>query len=67
MEVVTIELNAAVEGGFDVACLDGAGKDVVGRGVQGIERGIGGGRGHGSCSLKVPVSQAASADCMGSS
>jgi hypothetical protein len=35
--------------------------------VQGIERGIGGGRGHGSCSLKVPVSQAASADCMGSS
>ena len=62
MEGVALKANAAVEGGFDVASLDGAGKDVSGRGVQGIERGIGD-RGHQSCSFSQPVSD----DCMGSS
>jgi hypothetical protein len=66
VENVTIELNAAIEGGFNAASLDGAGKDVSGRGVQGIERGIGD-RGHRSCSLGLAVSQQASVDCMGGS
>ena len=45
VERVALEAQAAVEGGGDVAGLDGAGKDFGGRGVQSVESGIAG-RGH---------------------
>ena len=45
VERVALEAQAAVEGGGDVAGLEGAGKDFGGGGVQGVESGIAG-RGH---------------------
>ena len=50
MQRVALKANAAVEGRCNVACLDGAGKDFSGGGVQRVEGGIAG-RGHRSCSF----------------
>ena len=59
MERVAFKAQAAVEGGGDVAGLDGAGEDFSGRRVQDVEGGIAG-RGHEHCSLSQPASD----DCI---
>ena len=44
LSVIAFEANAAIEGGLDVACLERAGKEFGGAGMEEIEGGIAGWR-----------------------
>ena len=59
-EGVALEANAAIEGGLDAACLERAGEELGGTGVEKFEGGIAGRR-HCTCSFSQAASDFASA------